>query len=117
MFRVRVGQLREYKFEPITRIPPECVSDDAIRLFRLLLNWIYKRPNIEVFEGVSELLELNTVLANLKAFLKEWKANSDSHCLVLQGSYNHNAIRALAGPKVSVVDSTMRFKIANQRRA
>jgi len=54
-------------------------SDDAIRLFRLLLNWIYKRPNIEVFEGVSELLELNTVvgLANLKAFLKEWKANSD----------------------------------------
>jgi hypothetical protein len=54
-------------------------SDDAIRLFRLLLNWIYQRPSIEVFEGVSELLELNTVvgLANLKAFLKEWKANSD----------------------------------------
>ena len=54
-------------------------SEDAIRLFRLLLNWIYKRPGIEVFEGVSELLELNTVvgLANLKAFLKEWKANSD----------------------------------------
>jgi hypothetical protein len=53
-------------------------SEDAIRLFRLLLNWIYKRP-IEAFEGVSELLELNTVvgLANLKAFLKEWKANSD----------------------------------------
>jgi len=54
-------------------------SEDAIRLFRLLLNWMYKRPSIEVFEGVSELLELNTVvgLANLKAFLKEWKANRD----------------------------------------
>jgi hypothetical protein len=36
-------------------------SEDAIRLFRLLLNWIYKRPSTEVFEGVSELLELNTV--------------------------------------------------------
>jgi hypothetical protein len=54
-------------------------GEDAIRLFRILLNWISKRPSIEVFEGVSELLELNTVvgLANLKAFLKEWKANSD----------------------------------------
>lgn len=53
--------------------------EDAIRLFRLLLNWIYKWPSIEVFEGVSELLELNTVvgLANLKAFLKEY---SRSHC-------------------------------------
>ncbi|WP_348270169.1 DUF4263 domain-containing protein [Edaphobacter paludis] len=54
-------------------------SEDAIRLFRLLLTWICKRPSIEVFEGVSELLELNAVvgLANLNAFLKEWKANSN----------------------------------------
>jgi hypothetical protein len=54
-------------------------SEDAIRLFRLLLHWICKRPTIEVFEGVSELLELNAVvgLANLNAFLKEWKANSN----------------------------------------
>jgi hypothetical protein len=53
-------------------------SEDAIRLFRLLLNWIYKRPSLEVLDGMSELLELNTVvgLVNLKAFLNEWKANS-----------------------------------------
>jgi len=53
-------------------------SEDAIRLFRLLLHWVYKRSNIDVFEGASELLELNAVLglANLKVFLKEWKANS-----------------------------------------
>lgn len=54
-------------------------SEDAIRLFRLLLNWIYKRSSVEVFEEASELLELNTVvgLANLKAFLVEWKSNRD----------------------------------------
>ena len=53
-------------------------SEDAIRLFKLLLNWIYKRPSLEVLDGMSELLELNTVvgLANLKAFLNEWKENS-----------------------------------------
>ena len=53
-------------------------SEDAIRLFRLLLHWISKRSDSAVLQGVSELLELNTVvsLANLKVFLTEWKANS-----------------------------------------
>jgi len=54
-------------------------SEDSIRLFRLLLHWISKRSDIAAFDGMSELLELNTIvgLANLKVFLKEWKANSN----------------------------------------
>lgn len=54
-------------------------SDNAISLFRLLLQWLCKRSGSGAFEGISELLELNTVvgLANLKAFLGEWKANSE----------------------------------------
>lgn len=54
-------------------------SDDAVRLFRLLLSWVSKRSSLEVFDGVTELLELNTVvgLANLKAFLNEWSANNE----------------------------------------
>jgi hypothetical protein len=52
-------------------------SEDAIRLFRLLVHWISKRPSVSVLEGTSELLELNAVvgLANLKAFLDGWKTN------------------------------------------
>ena len=37
-------------------------SEDAIRLFRLLVHWISKRSDTAVFDGVSELLELNTVV-------------------------------------------------------
>lgn len=52
-------------------------SDDAKSLFRLLLQWLYKRSGNAAFEDMSELLELNAVvgLANLKAFLGEWRTN------------------------------------------
>lgn len=52
-------------------------SGDAIKLFRMLLQWVCRRSTVELLEGVAELPELNTVvgLANLRAFLNEWKKN------------------------------------------
>lgn len=54
-------------------------SEDAIKLFKSLLHWICKQANDGAYEDASELLELNTIvgLANLRAFLEEWKASSE----------------------------------------
>jgi hypothetical protein len=52
-------------------------NEDAVRLFRLLLTWMYRRTDEKARESLSQLLEFDEFvgLANLKIFLNEWDAH------------------------------------------
>jgi Domain of unknown function (DUF4263) len=54
-------------------------SEDAMRLFRLLLMWMYRKADSTTPESLAQLLEFNEFvgLENLKSLVNDWDAHKD----------------------------------------